>query len=63
VTIDEVRQWMDEGRTLVFLDSRSDGSWRAGTTKVPGAIRVPPHDIESHLESIPRDHTIVVYCT
>jgi hypothetical protein len=63
VTVGQVRQWMDEGRPLALLDSRSDAAWLAATTKAAGAMRVPPLDVEGHLEGIPRDRTIVVYCT
>lgn len=63
VTVEQVQRWMDEGRALTFLDSRSEGSWRAGKTRVPGSIRVPPYEVEKHLEQIPRDRTIVAYCT
>ena len=63
VTVDQVRQWMDEGRPLAILDSRSAAAWAGGTTKAVGAIRVPPDDVEAHLEDIPRDRTIVAYCT
>jgi rhodanese-related sulfurtransferase len=54
---------MDEGRPLAILDSRSAAAWAGGTAKAVGAIRVPPDDVEAHLEDIPRDRTIVAYCT
>jgi len=63
VRIGVVQRWMDEGETVVFLDSRSNTAWVSGTTKIPGAIRVPPDDVASHIESIPREGKIVVYCT
>jgi hypothetical protein len=63
VTVEQVQQWTDDGTPLVLIDSRSDGSWRAAATKASGAIRVPPHAVADRLESIPRDGTIVVYCT
>lgn len=63
VTIVQVKEWMDEGAALVLLDSRGEGSWRAATSKARGAIRVPPHDVERHIGSVPEEGTIVVYCT
>jgi hypothetical protein len=62
-TTDMVEQWMAEGRTLVVLDSRSDVAWERGTTKAEGAIRVPPNDVDSVVDEIPRDGTVIVYCT
>ena len=63
VTVEQVRQWMAEGQPPVFLDSRSSYAWDSATTKVPGAIRVPPDDVQPYLSKIPRDRKIVVYCT
>jgi len=63
VTVEQVKRWIDEGVPLVFLDSRSESSWRGSGTKLPGALRIPPDDVESHLSEIPRDRRIIVYCT
>jgi nitrous oxide reductase accessory protein NosL len=63
VTIQQVEQWMDAGKPIFFLDSRSVAAWDAGTKKVPGALRVPPNDVEPYLDSIAKDRTIVAYCT
>jgi len=63
VSVDQVKQWMDRGDRLVFLDSRKGASWTESETMLPGAIRVPPAEVEDHLSNIPRDRVIVVYCT
>jgi len=63
VTIEQVEAWMAEGRELVLIDSRSDVAWERGATKARGAIRVPPNDVDSVLEQIPRDGALIVYCT
>lgn len=63
VTIEQVQQWIKEGVPITFLDSRSAAAWGSGTTKVPGAIRVPPDEVGKHLGQIPRDRKIVIYCT
>jgi hypothetical protein len=62
VTVQQVKQWMEAGEPLTFLDSRSAADWSVAKTKVPGAIRVPPDDWESHLSEIPRDRRIIAYC-
>lgn len=33
------------------------------TTKLPGAIPVPEHDVEQHLSEISHDRTVIIYCT
>jgi len=63
VSVQQVRDWMDEGTQLVVLDSRSAGGWDAATIRARGAIRVPPNEVETHLESIPGEGRIIVYCT
>lgn len=64
VTVEEVQQWMDAGEPLFLIDARSVAAWDAATTKVPGALRVPPHeDIEPYLDKIPQDRRVVIYCT
>ncbi|MBD3367172.1 MAG: hypothetical protein GF405_03215 [Candidatus Eisenbacteria bacterium] len=63
VTIEQVERWLAEGRTLVLIDSRSDVAWERGSTKAEGAIRVPPGDVDSVIEQIPTEGTLIVYCT
>lgn len=63
VTVDEVKQRLDRGEELVFVDARNPQAWGKADTKMPGAIRVPANEVEQHLNEIPRDHTIITYCT
>lgn len=63
VTVDEIKARMDRGEQFVFVDSRNPTAWGAATTKLPQAIRVPAEEVEQHLDEIPRDHTVVTYCT
>jgi uncharacterized lipoprotein YajG len=63
VTAEQVKAWMDAGKPLTILDSRSAAAWSSATSKAVGAIRVPPDDVEPYLDQIPRDRTIIVYCT
>ena len=63
VTVDEVKERMDRGEQFVFVDARNPKAWAEASTKLPGAIRVPADDVEQHLEEIPRDRTVITYCT
>jgi rhodanese-related sulfurtransferase len=58
-----VKERMDRGEPLVFLDTRAPEAWDKSDVKIAGAIRVPPDKVEQHLKEIPRDHTIITYCT
>ena len=63
VTVDEVKQRMGRGEMFAFVDTRNPTAWGEATTKLPGAIRVPADEVEQHLNEIPRDRTIITYCT
>ena len=63
VTVDEVKERMARGEQFVFLDTRNPQAWGEAETKLPGAIRVPADEAEQLLDEIPRDRTVVTYCT
>jgi hypothetical protein len=64
VTPAEVQQWVAAGEPVFFIDARSVDAWSSATTKVPGALRVPPHeDVAPYLDQIPKDRRVVIYCT
>lgn len=62
----QVRAKLDTGEPVVFLDDRSPKAWDASDVKIPGAVRVPPGEVEGHLAELgatPKDETVVTYCT
>jgi rhodanese-related sulfurtransferase len=63
MTPEQAREKLDAGERLTFLDARSPKPWDASDVKLPGAIRVPPAEVEHHLGAIPREGTVVTYCT
>jgi rhodanese-related sulfurtransferase len=63
VTVDEVKERMDRGEQFAFVDTRNPTAWGEADRKLPGAIRVPADDAEQHLDEIPRDRTVITYCT
>jgi rhodanese-related sulfurtransferase len=63
VTIDEVKQRMDRGEQFAFVDTRNPKAWGEAEMKLPGAIRVPADEVENYFEKIPRDRTVITYCT
>jgi rhodanese-related sulfurtransferase len=63
ITPAEVKRHLDTGEAVVFLDSRSDDAWRHAELQIPRSIRVPPDEVEAHLDEIPRRGLIVPYCT
>jgi len=63
VTVDEVKERMDRGEPLAFVDTRNPQAWGESDVKLPGAIRVPADEVEGRLDEIPRDRAVITYCT
>jgi len=63
VTADEVKERMDRGETFTFLDTRNPQAWSEAHRKLPHAIRIPADEVEEHLDEMPRDRTVITYCT
>jgi len=63
VTVDEVKERMDRGEMFSFVDTRKPTAWGEATKKLAGAIRMTADDVEQHLNEIPRDRTVITYCT
>jgi len=63
ISPDEANARVLAGEPMVFVDSRNPQAWAKSDRKIPGAVRVPSYDNESHVTEIDRHSTIVVYCT
>ena len=63
VTADEVKQRIDRGEPVIFVDARNPQAWSQSREKLPGAIRVPADEVSRHLGEIPKDRHVVTYCT
>jgi rhodanese-related sulfurtransferase len=66
LTPDQVKAKLDAGEPVTFLDDRSPKAWDASDVKLPGALRVPPGEVEQHLAGFgttPKGATVVTYCT
>ena len=63
VTVDELKERMARHEEFAFLDTRNPKAWAEAETKLPGAIRVPADEVGEHLDQIPKDRTVMTYCT
>ncbi len=59
VSLDELLRRAREGEVLL-LDVRPREEYLAG--HLPGAVNVPPRELETHLAALPADREIVAYC-
>jgi rhodanese-related sulfurtransferase len=63
VTVDELKERMARGEEFVFVDTRNPKAWAEAETKLPSAIRLPADEVSEHLDQIPKDRTVITYCT
>ena len=63
VTVDEMKERRARDEKFAFLDARNEKAWAEAETKLPGAIRVPADEVAEHLDQIPKDRTVITYCT
>ena len=63
LTVGQVKDLLDEGQPLLFIDSRNPIAWGSSRVKLPGALRVPIDQVDQHVGTLPRDRRLVVYCT
>lgn len=60
IGLDEVRS---RAKNVVFVDARSATALSRNPLQIPGAIHVPAREVERNLTRLPRNHTLVTYCT
>ena len=63
ITTDEIRERLDRGEEFTFVDTRNPTAWGESDKKLPSAIRVPADELAEHLNEIPKDRTVITYCT
>ena len=63
VTVDEVKARLDRGEPIAFVDSRSAHAWSTSDVQIPGSVRVPPDDAIKFLERVPKNRSVITYCT
>jgi len=64
VGIEELRRLMDaEPPEVLVIDLRSEQAYSRSAQMVPGARRIPPGEFERHIDSMPSDKEIILYCT
>jgi len=60
IDLNEVRRRMKD---LVFVDARSATALSRNPLQVPGAIHVPIKNLDKAMKQVPRNRTLVTYCT
>lgn len=60
VTVELVRELIQEKPSLVILDVRTDGEYRDG--HIEGAVNIPVNELEGRLGELEKEDETLVYC-
>jgi membrane protein DedA with SNARE-associated domain len=63
ITPEELHERMNAGEEFIIVDIRSNLRIDANTGFIPGAVRIPPAEVDQHLSTLDRERWIVMYCT
>ncbi|MGE0822123.1 MAG: rhodanese-like domain-containing protein [Candidatus Binatia bacterium] len=63
LNVSDVKERMEQGEAIVFVDARNAKAWENSDVKLPGAVRIPADEAEQRLAQLPRDRMIIPYCT
>ncbi len=63
ITPGDLKQMLDDRRTVVILDLRHPLDSVTDPRTLPGAIRVLPDDVTARADILPKNQEIVLYCT
>ncbi|HEY6328176.1 MAG TPA: rhodanese-like domain-containing protein [Blastocatellia bacterium] len=62
ITVDELKSMLALKERVTIIDVRGH-DYDSSDSRIKGAIRIDPADLESHLAGLPRDSKIVTYCS
>lgn len=60
--VQQAKALLDAGEAII-LDSVASHIWPSMSRVIQGAVRIPPEEIKDRFGELPRDKTIIVYCT
>jgi membrane protein DedA with SNARE-associated domain len=64
VETDELQRLLaSEPLEVLVIDLRNEQAFRGSAQMVPGARRIPPGEFERHIDTMPLDKEIILYCT
>jgi len=63
ISVDELYRLMDRGETPLIVDVRSPTARSMEPRYIRGAVHLPLHGFEQHIQEMPRDRDIILYCS
>lgn len=62
ISVDELKQMMDEGRDHLIVDLRGALDHQADPYTIPGALRMTAEELEHRHHEIPRHQAVILFC-
>jgi rhodanese-related sulfurtransferase len=62
ITVDELKSKLASQESVVIIDVRGH-DYDSSDSKIKGAVRIAPAQIQAHLADFPHDSQIVTYCS
>jgi membrane protein DedA with SNARE-associated domain len=59
----ELKSLLDAGDEVTIVDLRGPLDFQSDPVVIPGALRLPPEELEGRDPELPREREIVLYCT
>lgn len=63
IGVEDAWRLVQEGANPVFIDTRNAKHWGQSDVKIPGALRIWREDLAARLDEVPRNRTVIIYCT
>ena len=60
ITLEDAKKAFDEGKAYI-VDARAAETYKMEHIK--GAVNITPSTLDTHLKELPKDKTIIVYCS
>lgn len=63
ITAEEAKTRVERGEPIAFVDTRNPKAWAESDVRLPGAVRVPIDEVAKSASRVPRDRSVITYCT
>ena len=62
ISVDEAKKRYDEN-DVTILDVVDPGTYERLSVRIPDAVRIDPRQIDEEFERLPKERTVLAYCT
>ncbi|MBK9313680.1 MAG: hypothetical protein IPM55_05465 [Acidobacteria bacterium] len=63
ITIGDLKRKMDRKEAVLIIDARSGSSYLGSSVRLKGAVHITLDELNSKIDSLPKEKEIVIYCT